>query len=76
MVRRDGVAPMGGRLLVDPFDVGLQDDVLLAEVELTTNLIVAANQADRSLSLAEIDEILGVHGASLPDQREPTEDRD
>ncbi len=61
---------------MDPFDVELQDDELLAEVELTTNLIVAANQSDRSLSLAEIDEILGVHGNTLPDQREPTEDQD
>ncbi len=61
---------------MDPFDVELQDDELLAEVELTTNLIVAANQADRSLSLAEIDEILGVNGTTMPDQRGSTEDQD
>ncbi len=31
---------------MDPFDVRLQDDELLDEVELTANLIVAANQSD------------------------------
>ena len=45
---------------VDPFDVRLQDDELLDEVELTTNLIVAANQSDAHMSVTEIDEILGV----------------
>ncbi len=45
---------------MDPFDVRLQDDELLDEVELTANLIVAANQSDAALSVSEIDEILGV----------------
>ena len=31
----------------DQFDVRLEDDELLDEVELTANLIVAANQSDR-----------------------------
>jgi hypothetical protein len=44
----------------DPFDVELQDDVLLAEVELTANLIVAANQSDEPLSQEQIDRILGL----------------
>ncbi len=48
---------------MDPFDVRLQDDELLDEVELTANLIVAANQSDAQMSLAEIDEILGVTSA-------------
>jgi hypothetical protein len=51
---------------VDPFDVRLQDDELLDEVELTANLIVAANQSDAQLSVTEIDQILGV----LPQPRE------
>ena len=51
---------------MDPFDVRLQDDELLDEVELTTNLIVAANQSEAALSVSEIDEILGV----LPHPRE------
>lgn len=45
---------------MDPFDVRLEDDELLGEVELTANLIVAANQSEAHLSLTEIDQILGV----------------
>jgi hypothetical protein len=45
---------------VDPLDVRLEDDELLNEVELTANLIVAANQSESRMSTAEIDEILGV----------------
>lgn len=42
------------------FDVVLHDDVLMSEVELTTNLMVAATAADEHLPVAEIDRILGV----------------
>ena len=45
---------------MDPFDVRLEDDELLDEVELTANLIVAANQSEARMSASEIDEILGV----------------
>jgi hypothetical protein len=45
---------------VDPLDVRLEDDELLVEVELTANLIVAANQSESPLTTAEIDDILGV----------------
>ena len=38
----------------------LEDDELLDEVELTANLIVAANQSEAHMSDTEIDEILGV----------------
>ncbi len=48
---------------MDPFDVRLEDDELLDEVELTANLIVAANQSDSTLSAEEIDRILGIHAA-------------
>ena len=44
----------------DQFDVTLEDADLLGEVELTTNLIIAASEADEHLSVAEIDRILGV----------------
>ncbi|MDP3967015.1 MAG: hypothetical protein Q8Q02_01945 [Nocardioides sp.] len=43
----------------DAFDVPLEDPELLDEVEITTNLIIAANSAD-GLTQAEIDEALGV----------------
>lgn len=51
-------------MTTDPFDVDLEDDELLAEVELTADLIVAANQSDERLSSEEIDRILGVRPRS------------
>lgn len=44
----------------DQFDVTLEDNDLLAEVELTTNLIIAASESDGPLTQAQIDAILGV----------------
>ncbi|MCW2843734.1 MAG: hypothetical protein JWN22_1650, partial [Nocardioides sp.] len=44
----------------DQFDVTLEDADLLGEVELTTNLIIAASEADEHLSDDRIDQILGV----------------
>jgi hypothetical protein len=44
----------------DQFDVTLEDADLLREVELTTNLIIAASEADEHLTSAEIDRILGL----------------
>jgi len=44
----------------DQFDISLEDSVLLTEVEMTTNLIIAASEADGPLSQEEIDRILGV----------------
>ncbi|GAA4820177.1 hypothetical protein GCM10025786_29600 [Nocardioides caeni] len=47
-------------LMMDQFDVTLEDGDLLVEVELTTNLIIAASASDERLSAEEIDRILGV----------------
>lgn len=44
----------------DQFDVTLEDSILLGEVELTTNLMVAASQSEGHLTVEEIDRILGV----------------
>jgi len=44
----------------DQFEVTLEDSDLLGEVELTTNLIIAASEADERLTDEEIDRILGV----------------
>jgi hypothetical protein len=46
--------------LHDQFDVTLEDSDLLGEVELTTNLIIAASESDERLSDDEIDRILGI----------------
>jgi len=51
---------MRGEGVHDQFDVTLEDQDLLREVELTTNLIIAASETDEHLSLEEIDQILGV----------------
>jgi hypothetical protein len=48
------------RALHDQFDVTLEDSDLLGEVELTTNLIIAATESDQPLSTDEIDRILGI----------------
>lgn len=45
------------------FDRSLEDTELMREVELTTNLIVAASESEAPLSTEEIDEILGVSDA-------------
>ena len=44
----------------DQFDVSLEDGDLLGEVELTTNLIIAASESDDHLTADEIDRILGI----------------
>ncbi|HVH93774.1 MAG: hypothetical protein ACJ72A_11930 [Nocardioidaceae bacterium] len=44
----------------DQLDVPLEDAELLAEVELTTNLIIAATESDSTLSQREIDRLLGL----------------
>ncbi len=46
--------------MADPFDVALEDSDLLVEVELTTNLIIAATASEGPLPSEEIDRILGV----------------
>ena len=50
----------GAPTVHDQFDVTLEDADLLGEVELTTNLIIAASESDEHLSADEIDRILGV----------------
>ncbi|WP_167736594.1 hypothetical protein [Nocardioides sp. 1609] len=46
--------------MYDQFDVSLEDVDLLGEVELTTNLIIAASESEDRLAVDEIDRILGV----------------
>ena len=46
--------------MYDQFDVSLEDVDLLGEVELTTNLIIAASESDEPLTAEQIDRILGI----------------
>jgi hypothetical protein len=50
----------------DQLDVPLEDAELLAEVELTTNLIIAASESESTLSQQEIDRLLGLGGPAEP----------
>jgi hypothetical protein len=50
----------------DQFEVSLEDAELLSEVELTTNLIIAASESTTPMSAERIDQILGV----VPDPQE------
>jgi len=52
----------------DQLNVPLEDAELLAEVELTTNLIIAASESDGPLPQERIDQLLGVQGCSIPEQ--------
>ena len=54
-------------VVFDPFDVSLVDGDLMGEVELTTQLIVAATDSEGPLPQAEIDRLLGV--TPVPRQR-------
>ena len=49
-----------GKQVTDQFDVSLEDSELMGEVELTTNLIIAASESEGRLSQEEIDQILGI----------------
>jgi hypothetical protein len=66
------------RVVDDQLNVPLEDAELLAEVELTTNLIIAASEAEATLTQAQVDEILGVEALAghmpIPSQqkREPS----
>lgn len=56
--------------MYDQFDVTLEDSDLLGEVELTTNLIIAASESEEHLSQDEIDAILGVAARPPAPRRE------
>jgi hypothetical protein len=46
--------------MADQLDVPLEDSELLAEVVLTTNLIIAASEAEARLPQSIIDDLLGL----------------
>ena len=61
--------PGGSGVVDDQLNVPLEDAELLAEVELTTNLIIAASEADAPLDQAEVDRLLGLDPLSIPTQQ-------
>ena len=58
-----------GTVVDDHLDVPLEDAELLAEVELTTNLMIAASASSGHLTQADIDGLLGVTPSSIPTQQ-------
>jgi hypothetical protein len=46
--------------MTDNLDVSLQDDELLMEIRLATKVMISASRSDRRLTVAEVDEVLGV----------------
>ena len=60
--------PGGSALVDDQLNVPLEDSELLAEVELTTNLIIAASESDGPLDQDQIDQLLGLPGPAIPEQ--------
>ncbi len=57
------MAEGGSGVMDDQLNVPLEDAELLAEVELTTNLIIAASESDASLPQDEVDRLLGLDDA-------------
>ena len=56
----DMVARETGVVVDDKLNVPLEDAELLAEVELTTNLIIAASESEATLSQEQVDALLGL----------------
>ncbi len=50
----------------DKLNVPLEDAELLAEVELTTNLIIAASESEATLSQEQVDQLLGLADPDRP----------
>jgi hypothetical protein len=56
--------------MVDHLDVPLEDAVLLEEVELISTLMIAASEHEEHLDQTQIDDLLGLSGAALPQQHQ------
>ncbi|MDX6327207.1 MAG: hypothetical protein QOK15_3561 [Nocardioidaceae bacterium] len=54
------MAEEGHGVVADQLNVPLEDSELLAEVELTTNLMIAACESTRPLPQDEVDRLLGL----------------
>jgi hypothetical protein len=63
-----------GAVVDDKLNVPLEDAELLAEVELTTNLIIAASESEASLTQEQVDLLLGLDedaASQIPTQHRP-----
>lgn len=55
----------------DQLSVTLEDADLLAEMELMTDLIIAASETDATMPLKQVDRVLGLIGNDAPTVRAP-----
>lgn len=60
-------------MMDDQLNVPLEDAELLEEVELTTNLIIAASESDATLTQEQVDQILDVGHAGESPKTIPTQ---
>ena len=58
--RRQAAPPVGRAALHPERDRRLLDATLLEEIEMTTDLIIAASDSDHALSQAQVDAALGL----------------
>lgn len=63
------------RVVDDQLNVPLEDAELLDEVELTTNLIIAASESEASLSQEQVDRLLGLATADAGQVPVPEQQR-
>ncbi|GAB2737595.1 hypothetical protein GCM10027273_15570 [Nocardioides pakistanensis] len=63
------------RVVDDKLNVPLEDAELLDEVELTTNLIIAASESEASLSQEQVDRLLGLVAADASQVPVPEQQR-
>ena len=66
------MAQGGAGVMDDQLNVPLEDAELLAEVELTTNLIIAASEADAALPQDEVDRLLGSRRTQVREAPRPS----
>jgi len=58
----------GGRPVAHKADSRLEDPLVLDEIELYGELVIAASSSDEPLSQEQIDQVLGLRGAKPPRQ--------
>ena len=46
--------------MLEPLDARLRDEVVLDEIEMTSNLMIAASESEGPLDARHVDKILGV----------------
>ena len=56
--------------MADHLDVPLEDATLLEEVELISTLMIAASDHDEHLDQQQIDRLLGLSAAQVPEQQD------